>query len=133
MAIKIVLTNTKTSHGVSFTQSERNLCKQILSAALTLAEAPHKEEKIDAPVANTLRVVAESFGTSEVGLPNLCRATYRLFVRDLIGEDGAKATDEFPRLRDPASVNLLFRKAADELEASEENKELFPRYGQKVG
>jgi len=117
------------AHGVSYTGGERLLVLQVLTAVLALADIPVKNGKTDKDVS----ALTDELSSKHDGVDTLARAVFRGSIRSACGS-GKKfiATDDFPKERDPTSIQLLMRSGCDALGVSAATKDTaFPRYGAK--
>lgn len=117
---------------VSYTTAERDLCKQILCYTLPSVDVKiPKPVEIDPVIDLAWSNIKQKYMHTP-GLPNICRALYRGIVEMIIGEDGHNANADYPRLRDPSSIQNLFRGAAKDLGIEQEVIDTaFPSYTKK--
>jgi len=114
-------------HGVSYTAGERLLVLQVLTACLALADITVKDGKSDKQVDD---LVAE-LSPSHTGVDMLSRAAFRGHIKSVCGTGKEFiGNEDFPKQRDPTSIQLLFRAGCDTLGVDKATKDtIFPRYG----
>lgn len=127
----LALHSTSSHHnGIPYTAAERSLARQILTLLFPLAEVlVAKPEAITREVTATYELLEPNI--SDKSVEKLSRAVFRQVVRDRT-EDGKKFNQDYPKLRDPASIQLLFRAACAEIGASCMTDDIFPRPGKKT-
>lgn len=128
--MKLALKSTTgAGNGIPYTEAEKNLARQALTAALIIGEVDCPK-----PLSNSdcTKLAAELAGEHN-GINTLTRAIFRGVVRSTNGS-GKKfePSDDFPKERDPTSVQLLMRGAAVACGLDKATvDEAFPRYGGK--
>ena len=128
--MKLALKSTTgAGNGVSYTEAEKKLARQALSAALIIGEIDCPK-----PLSNSdCTALAAELAPEHSAINTLARAIFRGVIRSTNGS-GKKfiGTDEFPKERDPTSVQLLMRGAAKECGLENASiDEAFHRYGGK--
>ena len=130
MPLALKSTSTATNK-VEYTTKEINLAAQVIACCLVLAEQPVKKPvEIDPEVQQIVSELAEK-GEHD-GIDTLARAAFRTHVRNahVVGEEFV-GTDEFPKMRDPTSMQLIMRKGLDLLDRSDLKDTIFATYGAK--
>lgn len=112
-----------------YTEAERNLAHICVSVALVFAEFGVPKPKTDPLVEAKL----EEIKSEHDGVDTLCRALYRSFIRDLCGSGKEfKGSADFPKERDPTSIQLLMRAGIERAGRKDIVDQVFPRYGAKT-
>ena len=126
----LALRSTTTTHNSTpFTPSERNLARQVLTLLLPLADVLlTKPEAVSREVTIVYEVLEPSINNKSVD--TLARATFRQVIVDRT-QDGKVFNADHPKIRDAASIRLLFRAACAEVGASCMTDDIFPKYGTK--
>ena len=118
---------TGAGNGLPYTDGEKKLARQAVTAALALAEID-----VPKPLSNTeLTKMAAEIQAEHTGVDTLARALFRGAIRKECGSGKEfVATDDYPKQRDPTSIQLLMRGACDECGVDKATKDTaFPRYG----
>jgi len=117
------------SNGIPYTEGEKRLAHQAVTAALRLAEI-----EIEHPLSNSdCDDFAQEIASEHTGVDSLARAIYRGLIRKECGSGKSfEPTEAFPKERDPTSVQLLMRGGghACGMPLAMLN-EAFPKYGGK--
>jgi len=114
-------------NGISYTEAEKRLARQAVTVALLLAEVA-----VPQPLSNTeLTAMAVEIQAEHTGVDTLARALFRGAIRkECKSGKEFEANDDFPKQRDPTSVQLLMRDACDKCGIDKVTKDTaFPRYG----
>ena len=124
----LALKSSGGGHGVSYTDQEHALARALLIPLLaevniaTKAGTEPGKKDIEA-------VLVTIMGTIPEGERSVAGCARKAF-RHLTGEHIAAKTAGYPKLRDPTSIQLIFRAALVKLEVAEDKINLmFPRYG----
>jgi len=109
-----------------YTEGEKNLAHCVVSSVLTFGEFPHPKPKTDGVVSEILELIKHD----HTGIDTFCRDLFRSVVRATCrsGED-FKSTEDFPKERDPTSIQLLMRVGLERCGRSDMKDEVFKRYG----
>ena len=125
----LALKSSGSSNGIPYTEGEKKLAQQAVTAALRLAEI-----EIEHPLSNSDcdDLAAELVGTND-GVDRLSRAIFRGLIRKQCGSGKQFiGNDEFPKERDPTSVQLLMRGAGQACGLPKDLlDQAFPKYGGK--
>lgn len=114
---------------VGYTDPEKQLCAMILTALFGAAEMSIL--KPQEPDEALLTLLGESREES-MDLAAWAKAGYRAHVRALLKHNEENPDDVqsgFPHLRDPTSIQLLFRGACEVIGLEKMKDQVFPRYG----
>lgn len=128
------LGSTGTSHGVSYTPSEKRL-HAALACALLMAHgetiADDKQVPLTEEETTVLQAAIDATPVKNRSLPGLVAAAYKGNFKRLFGEKATIGDESFPKLRDPTSQRLLLREAVKSLGARDEVLAAIPTYGAK--
>lgn len=112
----------------SYTEAEKNLAHICVSVALVFAEFNHSKPKTDPLVEQQLDLIKGEHN----GVDTLCRALFRGFIKDMCGSGkDFHESEDFPKERDPTSVQLLMRTGLVRCGREDIVDEVFARYGAK--
>lgn len=128
--------------GVGYTTAEHKLALLCLVPLLALASVPHENKDKDGKAHTVPKDVEEAVGVAaqsatENGSPSIsgiAKSAFRALVTAKIGDKKeAKGNAEYPKHRDATSINLIFRKACEQLKVNKASiDEMFPRYVAKA-
>jgi hypothetical protein len=112
-----------------YTEAEKNLAHICVSVALIFAEFNVPKPKLDPLVEAKL----EEIKGGHDGVDTLVRALYRGFIKDLCGSGKEfRSSSDFPKERDPTSVQLLMRTGMERAGRKDIVDQVFARYGAKA-
>ena len=116
----------------AYTKEERALCAQIASTLLTLAELPvTKPQEASDELVEEIKTVHQE----GMDVATWARAAMRAHVKAVLKHNEENPDAKiigFPKLRDPTSIQHLFRTACQEVGLTEAQTEgVFPKYGKK--
>jgi len=125
----LALKSSGSSNGIPYTEGEKKLAQQAVTAALRLAELD-----IAHPMSNSdCDTLAAELVAEIDGVDRLSRAIYRGIIRKECGSGKQFiGNDDFPKERDPTSVQLLMRGAGQACGMTKDQlDQAFPKYGGK--
>ena len=112
----------------SYTEAEKNLAHICVSMALIFAEFECPKPKMDATVEQQLDLIKSEHNSVDT----LCRALFRGFIKDMCGSGkDFHSSSDFPKERDPTSVQLLMRTGLIRCGREDIIDEVFHRYSGK--
>lgn len=114
-------------NGIPYTDKEKALARQALTAALILGEIDCPK-----PLSNSdCTEIANEVGSEHKGIDTLTRAIFRGVIKKTNGTGKQFVpSDDFPKVRDPTSIQLLMRGAAAACGLDKATIDTaFPRYG----
>jgi len=123
----LALKSTTTGGGkFEYTEAEKNLAHCVVSSVLTFAEFTHPKPKTEPLIEQMLDLIKEG----HTGVDTLSRALFREFIKDMCGsgEDFHSSAD-FPKERDPTSIQLLMRTGIIRCGRSDIIDQVFAKYG----
>lgn len=126
MALKLKSTSGA-GNGLPYTDAEKKLAHQSVTAALKLADI-----EVAKPLSNSdCTALAQELQAEHDGVDTLARAIFRGVIRKECGSGkDFVGTDDYPKQRDPTSIQLLMRGACDAAGVDKATKDTaFPRYG----
>jgi hypothetical protein len=112
----------------SYTEGEKNLAHICVSTVLLMGEITCPKPKYDPVVTSKLEEVKEGHN----GVDTLTRDLFRSMIRSVCksGKEFA-ATKDFPKEREPTSIQLLMREGMERCGRSDLKDQVFARYGAK--
>jgi len=111
-----------------YTEGEKNLSHICVSTVLLMGEFKVPTPKEDPLVSSKLEEIKEGHD----GVDTLCRDLFRSMIRSVC-KSGKEftSTKDFPKERDPTSIQLLMRMGMERCGRSDLKDQVFHRYGAK--
>ena len=125
----LALKSSGSSNGkCEYTEAEKNLAHICVSMALVFGEFDVPKPKSDEVVEKMLDLIKGEHD----GVDTLCRAMFRGFIKDMCGSGkDFHSSSDFPKERDPTSIQLLMRKGMARCGREDIVDQVFARYGAK--
>lgn len=130
LSLNASLASTGKKNGVSFTDTEKNTAKGVsLAVLIAIGKTDADHDKVSLVTDEITEAVVAAASEEYADIPALMKKAYRNIQKANV----EASTEGWPKVRDPSSIQLIFRNALKDLKVVDETTidSMFKRYGAK--